>query len=111
MTEPGSPPPDAADGRPSRAARVLGALLLAVAILGLVFHAAFYFTVSREQHVAYAQGAGMRVVVFLAFANLLAAIFHYHRTRMRLVFWARVATYLWIISLVPFLRIILYPPL
>ena len=40
-----------------------------------------------------------------------AAILHYHRTRMRLVFWARIATYLWIISLVPFLRIILYPPL
>ncbi|HUS45821.1 MAG TPA: hypothetical protein VM219_07295 [Phycisphaerae bacterium] len=91
--------------------RALGAAILAIAILGLVFHAAFYFTASREQHVAYAHGAGMRVVVFLAFANLLAAILHYHRTRMRLVFWARIATYLWIISLVPFLRIILYPPL
>jgi hypothetical protein len=58
---------------------------------------------------AYARGMAIRVVLIVAFLNLAASILlYFFRARTRLLIWARVASYVWILSLVPYIRVLLY---
>jgi len=99
--EPPAPPP-------SVAMRLVGLLLLVAPLAGAVFHLAFYLLAPDDARIAYVKGPVIMVVVFAAFANLAACILLYFRRRMRLLFWARVASYLWIMSLVPYIRVLIY---
>ena len=111
MTAPKLPRPDpeplAPAGRPFSAMRALAWVVFGVAVAGLAFHVIFYLAGPPEWLAAYAQGIGIKVGAGLAFANLLAGHLHYWRTRMRLDIASRVVAYLWILSIVPYMRLML----
>lgn len=112
--QPAAPSPGEAPPRrpvrppPGPVARALAWVLLIVPLAGTAFHGVFYLATDPEVRAAYARGMAIRVVLIVAFVNLAASILLYFRARMRLLIWARVASYLWILSLVPYIRILLY---
>lgn len=111
MTAPDSPRPEseplAPAGRPFSAMRALAWVIFGVAVAGLAFHVVFYLAGPPEWLAAYAQGIGMRIGAVLALAVLLAAHLHYWRTRMRLDVASRVVAYLWILSIVLYMHLVL----
>jgi hypothetical protein len=111
VTAPDSPRPEpdslAPAGRPFSAMRALAWAIFLVAATGLAFHVVFYFAGPTEWLVAYARGLGMKIGAGIAFANLLASHLHYWRTRMRLDITSRVVTYLWILSIVLYMHLVL----
>ncbi len=111
MTAPNSPRPEpeplAPAGRPFSVMRALAWAIFLVAAAGLAFHVVFYFAGPTEWLAAYARGLWMKIGVGVAFANLLAGHLHYRRTRMRLDVASRVLAYLWILSIVLYLRLVI----
>ena len=111
MTAPESPSPErdplAPAGRPFSVMRALAWLIFLVAAAGLAFHVVFYLAGPTERLAAYAQGIWMKISVGVAFANLLAGHLHYWRTRMRLDIASRVLAYLWILSIVLYMHLVL----
>lgn len=98
--------PRPADRRFS-AMRALAWVIFGVGVAGLAFHVVFYLAGRSEWVAAYAQGIGIRIGAGLAFADLLAAHLHYWRTRMRLDIASRVVAYLWILSIVLYMHLVL----
>ena len=111
MTTPASPRPEpeplAPAGRPFSAMRALAWAIFLVAAAGLAFHVVFYLAGPTEWLAAYAGGIWMKISIGVAFANLLAGHLHYWRTRMRLDVASRVVVYLWILSIIPYLRLMI----
>ena len=111
MTAPESPRsepgPLAPAGRPFSVMRALAWVVFGVAVAGLAFHVVFYLVGPSEWLAAYAQGIGIKVGAGLALANLLAGHLHYWRTRMRLDIASRVLAYLWILSIVLYMHLVL----
>jgi len=111
VTAPESPRPDpeplAPAGRPFSTMRALAWVVFGAAVAGLAFHVVFYLAGPPEWLAAYAQGIGIKVGAGLAFANLLASHLHYWRTHMRLDVASRVLAYLWILSIVLYLRLVI----
>lgn len=111
MTAPDSPRPEreplAPAGRPFSVMRALAWVVFGVAVAGLAFHVVFYFAAPTEWLAAYAGGIGMRIGAVLALAVLLASLLHYWRTHMRLDIASRVLAYLWILSIVLYLRLVI----
>ena len=111
MTAPDSPRPErdplAPAGRPFSVMRALAWVIFLVAVAGLAFHVVFYLAGPTERLAAYARGPWMKVSVGVAFANLLAGHLHYWRTRMRLDIASRVLAYLWILSIVLYLYLVI----
>ena len=111
MTGPRSPLADPETRAPAAPAfsgiRALAWAILLVAAAGLAFHVVFYLAAPTEWLVAYARGLGMKIGVGVAFANLLAGHLHYWRTRMRLDVASRVLAYLWILSIVLYMHLVL----
>jgi hypothetical protein len=89
-------------------ARLLGLVLLVVPLAGAAFHVVFYLAAPAEWRAAYAQSAAIWIVILAAFANLAGSVFLYLRTRTGLSVWARVASYLWILSLALYIRLLIY---
>ena len=111
MTAP-EPPRPARDplapaGRRFSAMRALAGVIFLIAAAGLVFHVVFYLAGPTEWLAAYARGPWMKISIGVAFANLLAGHLHYWRTRMRLDVASRVVVYLWILSIIPYLRLMI----
>ena len=100
------PPLDPA-GRPFSAMRALAWVIFGVGVAGLAFHVVFYFAGPSEWLAVYAQGTGIWVGMGLAFATLLAAHLHYWRTRMSLDVASRVLAYLWILSIILYMHLVL----
>ena len=94
-------------GRRFSAMRALAWVIFGVGVAGLAFHVVFYFAGPTEWLIAYAQGIGIWVGVGLAFVNLLAAHLHYWRTRMSLDVASRVVAYLWILSIILYMHLVL----
>ena len=111
MTAPESPRPErdplAPAGRPFSVMRALAWAIFLIAAAGLAFHVVFYLAGPTERLAAYAGGIGMRIGAVLALAVLLASHLHYWRTRMRLDIASRVLAYLWILSIIPYMRLVL----
>jgi len=111
VTAPDSPRPErdplAPAGRPFSVMRALAWVIFLVAVAGLAFHVVFYLAGPTERLAAYARGPWMKVSVGVAFANLLAGHLHYWRTRMRLDIASRVLAYLWILSIVLYLYLVI----
>ena len=111
MTAPDSPRPErdplAPAGRPFSVMRALAWAIFLVAAAGLAFHVVFYLAGPTEWLAAYARGLWMKIGVGVAFANLLAGHLHYWRTRMRLDIASRVLAYLWILSIVLYLHLVI----
>ncbi|MGB2796769.1 MAG: hypothetical protein WBD75_09350 [Phycisphaerae bacterium] len=111
MTAPDSPRPEPEPlvpaGRPFSAMRALAWVVFGVAVAGLAFHVVFYLAGPTEWLAAYARGLWMKIGIGVAFANLLAGHLHYWRTRMRLDVASRVLAYLWILSIIPYLRLMI----
>jgi len=87
--------------------RALAWVIFLIAAAGLVFHMVFYLAGPTEWLAAYARGPWMKISIGVAFANLLAGHLHYWRTRMRLDVASRVVVYLWILSIIPYLRLMI----
>jgi len=87
--------------------RALAWVIFLVAAAGLAVHVVFYLAGPTEWLDAYARGPWMKIGVGVAFANLLAGHLHYWRTRMRLDVASRVLAYLWILSIVLYLHLML----
>jgi len=100
-------PPLAPADRPFSVMRALAWAIFLVAAAGLAFHVVFYLAGPTEWLAAYARGLWMKIGVGVAFANLLAGHLHYRRTRMRLDVASRVLAYLWILSIVLYLRLVI----
>ena len=84
----------------SPALRFLALVNLLLPIAGLLAHAAMYAAASPEWTAAYVRGPPIKVIAVVAFINLVGNWFHYRRTRMNLDIFARILTYLWILSIV-----------
>lgn len=111
MTAPESPRPErdplAPADRPFSVMRALAWVVFGVAVAGLAFHVVFYLAGPSEWLASYAQGIGIKVGAGLALANLLAGHLHYWRTRMRLDVASRVLAYLWILSIILYMHLVL----
>ena len=111
MTAPESPRPArgplAPAGRRFSVMRALAWAIFLIAAAGLAFHVIFYLAGPTERLAAYAGGIGMRIGAVLALAVLLAAHLHYWRTRMRLDIASRVVAYLWILSIILYMHLVL----
>jgi len=111
LTAPDSPRPErdslASAGRPFSVMRALAWAIFLVAAAGLAFHVVFYLAGPTEWLADYARGLWMKISVGVAFANLLAGHLHYWRTRMRLDIASRVLAYLWILSIIPYMHLML----
>jgi len=111
VTTPESPRPErdplAPAGRPFSVMRALAWAIFLVAAAGLAFHVVFYLAGPTEWLAAYARGLWMKIALGVAFANLLAGHLHYWRTRMRLDVASRVLAYLWILSIILYMHLVL----
>ena len=111
MTASPSPRPEpdslARAARQFSAMRALAWVIFGVGVAGLAFHVVFYFAGPSERLIAYARGIGIKVGAGLALANLLAAHLHYWRTRMSLDVASRVVAYLWILSIILYMPLVL----
>jgi hypothetical protein len=88
--------------------RAAGYALLAVAAAGVIVHLVIYLLPWAEYGEPFTRGAALRISFGLSFATLAGNIFHYHRTHMRLDIASRILTYVWIVSIILFLRQALY---
>ena len=109
MTDSSPPPmpPESPETAPelSPAARLTGWLLLIVSLAGMAVHGVLLFSVYewpdwRLPVHEYVYGLGMKIVCVACLACLFGSWFHYHRTRMTLDIVSRIATYLWIVTIV-----------
>jgi len=111
-TEPASPPTEPAGPRRARALspamRAAGYALLGLAAAGVVVHLVIYLLPWAAYGEPFARSAALKVSFGLSFATLAGNIFHYHRTHMRLDVASRILTYIWIGSIILFLRQALY---
>lgn len=117
MTESPQPPePSERPEPPTRRAReadkpeeistrlqLVGWVLLALPVLGIAWH--LYLLAGPLGLVeAYTKGPAAKIVGGLAVVNVLATWIHYRWTHMKVTIVARVATYLWLISVVLLFR-------
>ena len=79
--------------------RALSVAMVALPIMGLLFHGFLYATAPAWSG-DYLRGLGVKAVALLSFANLVGNWFHYRRTQKNLDLVARILTYLWILSIV-----------
>jgi hypothetical protein len=96
--EPQAPENEAPDEIPPVTC-ALAVVMFALPIVGLLFHAFIYATVPPWSN-DYIHGLGMKIVAAVSFANLVGNWLHYRHTRMSLDIFARILTYLWILSIV-----------
>jgi hypothetical protein len=79
--------------------RALAVVMFALPVLGILFHAFIYATVPPWSG-DYLHGTGIKIVAAVSFVNLVGNWLHYRKTRMNLDIFARILTYLWILSIV-----------
>lgn len=83
---------------PSPLARTLAVVMVALPIVGVLFHAFIYLTAPAWSN-AYVRGSALIAVAIVSFINLFGNWFHYRWTRMNLDVASRILTYLWICSI------------
>ena len=103
MNEPAETPEAEAPDVLSPKMRLLGVLMLVVAIVGIVVHVTMYLAAlgapERPPWLnAYLLGPGIKVDLVLAFITLVGNWFHYRATAMNVDIASRIAIYLWIMS-------------
>jgi hypothetical protein len=77
----------------------LAVAMFALPVVGILFHAFIYATVPPWSN-EYLRGTPIKIVAAVSFVNLVGNWFHYRRTRMNLDIFARILTYLWILTIV-----------
>ena len=103
MSRSPSPPEAEAQGPEyTPAERAVAVVIMIVPIIGILIHAAFYVygLGDHDWLRQYKLSVWMKAVAGLAFINLVGNWFHYRRTRMGLDIASRIATYLWILTIV-----------
>jgi len=111
MSEPPTPTPSEADARPTGPRRVVdlvqkphflkavAAVMLALPLAGIAWHAVVYLAFDLETVVAYGASPWMKASAGLAVFLLLVNWFHYRHTRWAVDLVSRVLLYGWALSM------------